>query len=76
MDKLIEILKEALDDDIDFEKETALFDDGYLTSFALLTITSDIQDEFDVTFTPMDIIPENFNSVQAMWALIQSKQGK
>lgn len=70
MDKLIEILEEICPD-ADYETCDTLIDDGILDSFAILSIVSEIQDEFDVTITPAEIIPENFNSAEALWSMIE-----
>ncbi len=69
MDELMEILEEICPD-VDFESETALVDDKLLSSFDILSIISEISDAFDITLTPAEIIPENFNSADAMWNMI------
>lgn len=69
MEELMEILEE-IRPDVDFEQETALIDDKILSSFDILSIISEISDAFDVTLTPAEIIPENFNSANALWAMI------
>ncbi len=70
MEKLLEILSE-LHPDIDFENEEHLIDDVIIDSFDIVTLISEIQDEFDVTISAKDIIPENFNSAKAIWELIK-----
>ena len=40
----------------------------------ILSIVGELEDEFDVSVTPADIIPENFNSADVMWKMIQSLQ--
>ena len=70
MDELIEIL-EDIQPDADYETCTTLIDDGILDSFAILSIVSELEDAFDIRITPAEIIPENFNSAQALWDLIQ-----
>ena len=70
MDELIEILKD-LHEDVDFDTCTTLIDDKILDSFDIVTIISEIDDKFDVTIPAEEIIPENFNSAEAMWAMIQ-----
>ena len=70
MERLLEILGE-LHPDIDFENCTTLIDDGLLDSFAILEIVAEINDAFDVEVSAPEIIPENFNSAQALWAMIQ-----
>ena len=68
MDKLIEIL-EDIKPGVDYETCDTLIDDGLLDSFAILSIVSELQDEFDIAITPADIIPENFNSAPALWEM-------
>lgn len=70
MDELMEILEEICPD-VDFEEETALADDKILSSFDILSIISEISDAFDITVTPAEIIPENFNSAEAIWDMIR-----
>lgn len=69
MDELMEILEEICPE-VDFEEETALVDDKILSSFDILSIVSEISDVFDIALTPAEIIPENFNSAEAIWDLI------
>ena len=61
MDKLLEIL-EDIQPDADYENCETLIDDG---------IVSELQDEFEITITPSQVIPENFNSAKALWAMVQ-----
>lgn len=70
MDKLLEILQD-LHEDVDFETEEHLIDDVILDSFDIVTLISEIQENYDVTISAKDIIPENFNSAQAIYELIQ-----
>ncbi len=73
MEKLLEIL-EDIQPDADYESCETLIDDGILDSFAILSIVSELQDEFDVIITPAEIIPENFNSAKALWAMVEKLQ--
>ena len=45
-------------------------------SFAILSIVGELEDEFDVSVTPADILPENFNSAQALWAMVHCRLNK
>ena len=40
----------------------------------VMTIVTEICDEFDVEILPTDVVPENFESVEAMWQLIMRLQ--
>ena len=71
MEELMQILTEAWPG-VDFENETALVDDEILESLDIVGIVSEIIDAFDVQISVDDIIPENFNSAEAIWELIQS----
>ena len=69
MERLIRILSE-LHDDVDFSFETHLIDNGILDSLDIVTLITEINDEFDVSIPAEEIIPENFNSANAIMALI------
>ena len=72
-ESLLEILRDVCPD-VDFECETSLIDDGLLESLDIVSIVTGIMDEFDVELNVDDLLPENFNSVDAMLALIESRQ--
>ena len=70
MEKLIEIL-ENLNPSVDYEKTENLIDGRYLDSLTILSLISEIEDEFDVEIPTVEIIPKNFNSVKKIWSLIE-----
>ena len=72
-EEVLEILTE-IRGDIDFEKETKLIDDNILASLDIVAIVGEFNDTFDVEISVEDLVPENFNSVDAMVALIESAQ--
>lgn len=74
MEQLLEILK-GIRPDVDFENETALIDDGILDSFDVVSIISEIDDQFGVQIRITELDPENFNSAEAIWKLIQELRG-
>ena len=69
MNELIEIL-ENLHPEVDFETCTTLIDDKILDSFDIISVISEINEEFDVVIPAEEIIPENFNSAQALYDLV------
>ena len=73
MDKLLEILND-LHPEVDFEKETGLIDSKIFDSFDVVTIASEIIEAYDVDIDAEDMVPENFNSLEAIWDMIQRKQ--
>lgn len=70
MEQLLEILK-GIRPDVDFANETALIDDGILDSFDVVSIISELDDAFDVQIHINELDPENFNSAEAIWKLVQ-----
>lgn len=70
MEQIIEILRE-LHPDVDFENCTTLIDDKIIDSFDIVTLISELSEEFDVVIPVEEIIPENFNSAKAINALIE-----
>ena len=61
---------------MDFENEDALIDDGILDSFDVVSIISELDDEFGVQVKINELDPENFNSVESIWNLVQKLQDK
>ena len=62
MEELMEVLS-ALKPEIDFTKETELID--VITLFALL------DDQVGVEIPAEEIVPENFNSAEGIWRLLE-----
>ena len=73
MEQLLDILKE-MNDTIDYESEKALIDGEIIDSLDLMELISEMEEAFDITIEMEDIIPENFNSAEAMWELITRLQ--
>ena len=71
MEKLLEILQRVRPD-VDFKNETLLIDDGILDSMDVVSIISELDDEFGVQVRINELFPDNFNSVEAIWNLIQN----
>lgn len=72
MEKITEILLE-IKPDLD-PTCTTLIDQGILDSFDIIALIGALSDAFDITIPATEIIPPNFNSVAALWALVQRLQ--
>ena len=70
MDELLEILNEVKPG-VDFENDTDLIGHGVLDSITMVTLVMELNDAFDIEITPVDIVPENFNTVQTIYDMIQ-----
>ena len=75
MDALLEILEE-LHPDVDFDTCDTLIDDKILDSVDIVTLVAEIDDEFGVAIPAGELIPENFNSAQAIMALIEKLENE
>lgn len=73
MDELLEILMD-INPDIDYETETNLIDGKCLDSLSILSLITEICDTFDIEIGPKWMRNENFNSVKAMWHMIETIQ--
>ena len=69
MNQLLEILSE-IRPDLDFEVEKSLIDDGILDSFDIISIVGELNNAFDIEINVENLLPENFNSAQAMYELV------
>ena len=70
MEKLIEIL-ESVKPGIEYEGKTNLVGGGELDSFDVITLVSELNEAYDIDVPVEEIVEENFNSVEAMYKLIQ-----
>ena len=69
-DTIIDILSEIVED-VDFDTCTTLIDDGLLSSLDVIQLIGALNDEFDVSIPATEIIPDNFNSVDAICAMVK-----
>ncbi len=70
MEELLAILQD-LHPDVDFDTCDTLVDSKILDSFDIVSLISEINEEFDVVIGADQIVPENFNSAKALWALVE-----
>jgi D-alanine--poly(phosphoribitol) ligase subunit 2 len=73
MDKLIKIL-ESVKPGVDYQKEEHLVTDGILTSFDIVTLVANLTDAYGIDITVTDLVPENFESAQAILKMVENKE--
>ena len=73
--QLLDFLRD-LHPEVDFERETGLIDRKILTSFDVVSIVAELSETYDVELGAVDIVPENFNSARALFALIQRRENE
>ena len=70
--EILDIAKE-IRPDLDWENETSLMDDEKLDSFDVVGIAGELMDKYDIEITVEDVEPENFNSIDCIYNLVQRK---
>ena len=73
MESLLKILAE-IRPDVVFEDNKELVDSGELDSFDIVTLVGELCDAYDIEIGADEIVPENFNSVEAIMALVTRLQ--
>ena len=70
METLLNILN-GLHPDVDFAAIDDLYDEGVLDSLDMVRLVTEISMEFDVQIPAEELIPENFQNVNTIMALIE-----
>jgi len=70
MEELLEILQ-GIKPEVDFENEKALIEDGVLDSFDIISMVNALNEHFEIEITVAELLPENFNDIEAIWKLVQ-----
>ena len=75
-EQIIKILTE-LRPEFDFRQEGVDFiEEGMLDSFDLVTLVNELDNTFGISIDGVDILPENFSSVDAIAALLVKNGAK
>ena len=69
MDRLIEILEDCCPG-VDFRAEKRLVDDEIIDSFDIVMIVGELTEQYGVKISVDDLLPENFNSVEGIYAVL------
>lgn len=69
MEELIRILQ-SIHPDVDYKTNDRLIEDKIPDSFDIITLISEINEEFGVAIPAEEIVPENFNSAEKLYDLI------
>lgn len=73
MERVLDILQN-LHPEINFVEETGLVERRILDSFDIVTLVSELMDEFEIEIEAEDMVPVNFDSLEAIWNLVCVKQ--
>lgn len=69
-EKVLEILAN-IRPEFDFTEDVNFIEEGMLDSFDLVTLVSDLDSTFGISIDGVDIVPENFSSVEAIINLLK-----
>lgn len=50
---------------------TDLIDGRYLDSLSIISLVAQLEEEFDIIIPAVEIVPKNFNSVEALHAMVE-----
>lgn len=72
-EQLLEVL-EDINPGVDYENCTTLITDRQIDSLSMVALVPELEDTFDIEIPPVEIVAENFDSVDAMLSLIERLQ--
>lgn len=75
MDKIYELLLE-IRPEYDFKVNNGIIEEGVLDSFDLISLVTMVEEQFDIFIDALDIIPENFSSIEAIANVIRKNGGE
>lgn len=70
MEEVLKLLQE-INGDIDYAKEKHLIDEGLFVSFDIIQCVSECEEHFGIEIPAEEIVADNFQSAEAIWALVQ-----
>lgn len=72
-DQLLQILTD-LRPEFDFTEDVNFIEEGMLDSFDMVALVADLESGFGVKIDGVDIVPENFYSLEALENLINNSK--
>ena len=73
LDKIKGLVLEQLDEDVEFDYNAPLFENGILTSLELVSLIDSLESNFNIEISPEEVNDEHFESVKSLTAFIESK---
>lgn len=74
MEKIKKILQ-GIRPEFDFSTSEDFIEDGFLDSFDLVTLVSELDETFDISIDGLDIVPENFMTVETIADVVRKNGG-
>ena len=76
MNDIILAMLEELRPEFDFSESEDFVMDGLLDSFDIISLSNMLEEKYSITIDGLDIVPENFASIDAIAALVRKSGGK
>ncbi len=73
LEKITDIICQ-INPDVDYAEEKTLIDDGIIDSLELMELISELEGAFDIEIGMEELVPEHFNSVEAIENMIRRLQ--
>lgn len=70
--RILEILT-TLRPEFDFSEDVNFIDEGMLDSFDMINLVTSLDEEFSISIDGIDIVPENFSSIDTIASLLKKK---
>lgn len=74
-EKVLEILTN-IRPEFDFTDDVNFIEEGMLDSFDIVTLVSDLDSTFGISIDGVDIVPDNFSSVDSIINLLEKNGAK
>lgn len=72
-EKILTILQE-IRPEFDFPDSDNFIEDGYLDSFDIITLVSELETAFDIVIDGLDVLPENFETVEDICNMVNKSR--
>ena len=69
-ERVLDILLDVVPD-VDFENEVNLISDSIVDSFAVVAMVNELNDILDIDIPSREILPQNFETLDAIVALVE-----
>ncbi|MCL2578858.1 MAG: acyl carrier protein [Oscillospiraceae bacterium] len=57
-----------------FEEGVDFTEEGYLDSLDVVILIERLEEKYDIAISPLDFLPENFASIEAIFALVKKSE--
>ena len=74
MEKIYSILS-SLRPELDFRNSKNFIEEGLLDSFDVVSLVSELEEQYNILSDALDILPENFGSAEAIAEIVKKNGG-